>query len=58
VLARRGIDCATVTGAGTGTCEFETARGLDTELRCTSCIFMDADYGFLREDLCNSGAVR
>jgi D-serine deaminase-like pyridoxal phosphate-dependent protein len=45
LLARHGIDCATVTGAGTGTFEFETASGVYTELQCGSYIFMDADYG-------------
>ena len=34
-----------VTGAGTGTFEFETASGVYTELQCGSYIFMDADYG-------------
>ena len=45
LLARHGIDCPTVTGAGTGTFEFETASGVYTELQCGSYIFMDADYG-------------
>jgi 3-hydroxy-D-aspartate aldolase len=45
VLARHGIECPTVTGAGTGTFEFETASGVYTELQCGSYIFMDADYG-------------
>jgi D-serine deaminase-like pyridoxal phosphate-dependent protein len=45
LLARRGIDCRTITGAGTGTFEFETASGVYTELQCGSYIFMDADYG-------------
>jgi 3-hydroxy-D-aspartate aldolase len=31
--------------AGTGSFEFETVSGVYTELRCGSCIFMDADYG-------------
>jgi len=34
-----------VTGAGTGSFEFETASGVYTELQCGSYIFMDADYG-------------
>src|SRR5438128_12283960 len=42
---RHGIDCPTITGAGTGTFEFETASGVYTELQCGSYIFMDADYG-------------
>jgi D-serine deaminase-like pyridoxal phosphate-dependent protein len=45
LLTRHGIDCPTVTGAGTGTFEFETASGVYTELQCGSYIFMDADYG-------------
>ena len=45
LLARHGIACPTVTGAGTGTFEFESARGVHTELQCGSYIFMDADYG-------------
>jgi 3-hydroxy-D-aspartate aldolase len=45
LLARNGIDCPTITGAGTGTFEFETGSGVYTELQCGSYIFMDADYG-------------
>jgi 3-hydroxy-D-aspartate aldolase len=45
LLARNGIECPTVTGAGTGTFEFESASGVYTELQCGSYIFMDADYG-------------
>jgi hypothetical protein len=45
LLARHGIECPTITGAGTGTFEFETASGVYTELQCGSYIFMDADYG-------------
>jgi 3-hydroxy-D-aspartate aldolase len=45
LLARNGIACPTVTGAGTGTFEFEAASGVYTELQCGSYIFMDADYG-------------
>jgi 3-hydroxy-D-aspartate aldolase len=45
LLARNGIDCPAVTGAGTGTFEFESASGIYTELQCGSYIFMDADYG-------------
>jgi D-serine deaminase-like pyridoxal phosphate-dependent protein len=43
LLARHGIECPTVTGAGT--VEFESASGVYTELQCGSYIFMDADYG-------------
>jgi 3-hydroxy-D-aspartate aldolase len=45
LLARNGIECPTITGAGTGTFEFESASGVYTELQCGSYIFMDADYG-------------
>jgi hypothetical protein len=47
LLARHGIDCPTVTGAGTF--EFESASGVYTELQCGSYIFMDADYGRNRD---------
>ena len=43
LLARHGIECPTVTGAGSF--EFEVASGVYTELQCGSYIFMDADYG-------------
>jgi 3-hydroxy-D-aspartate aldolase len=45
LLAQNGIQCGNITGAGTGTFEFETASGVYTELQCGSYIFMDADYG-------------
>ena len=45
LLARSSIECPTITGAGTGTFEFESASGVYTELQCGSYIFMDADYG-------------
>jgi 3-hydroxy-D-aspartate aldolase len=45
LLARNGIECPTITGAGTGTYEFESASGVYNELQCGSYIFMDADYG-------------
>jgi hypothetical protein len=41
LLARHGIARPTVTGSF----EFEAASGIYTELRCSSYIFMDADYG-------------
>jgi 3-hydroxy-D-aspartate aldolase len=43
LLARHGIDCPAVTGAGSF--EFKSASGVYTELQCGSYIFMDADYG-------------
>jgi len=45
LLAANGIACDNITGAGTGTFEFEAASGVYTELQCGSYIFMDADYG-------------
>ncbi len=45
LLAQNGIACANITGAGTGTFEFEAGSGVYTELQCGSYIFMDADYG-------------
>jgi D-serine deaminase-like pyridoxal phosphate-dependent protein len=45
LLAQHGIACDNITGAGTGTFEFEAASGVYTELQCGSYIFMDADYG-------------
>jgi hypothetical protein len=49
LLARYGIACPNVTGAGTGSFEFEAVSGLYTELQCGSYIFMDADYGRNRD---------
>ena len=43
-LAREGIECETVTGAGTGTWQFEAASGVYDELQAGSYIFMDVDY--------------
>jgi D-serine deaminase-like pyridoxal phosphate-dependent protein len=45
LLAANGIACDSITGAGTGTFEFEAGSGVYTELQCGSYIFMDADYG-------------
>ncbi len=44
-LAAAGIDCPRVTGAGTGSFEFEAETGLWDEIQCGSYAFMDADYG-------------
>lgn len=48
-LNQAGIDCATVTGAGTGSYEFEGHSGVYTEIQCGSYAFMDADYGQIRD---------
>lgn len=44
LLKDAGIDCEIVTGAGTGSFQFEVASGLYHEVQCGSYIFMDADY--------------
>ncbi|MGH7320982.1 MAG: DSD1 family PLP-dependent enzyme [Candidatus Rokuibacteriota bacterium] len=43
-LGESGLACEVVTGAGTGTYQFESASGLYTELQPGSYIFMDVDY--------------
>src|ERR1700741_2682520 len=49
LLARNGIECPTITGAGNGGFEFESASAIYTEWQCGSYIFMDADYGRNRD---------
>jgi D-serine deaminase-like pyridoxal phosphate-dependent protein len=44
LLARHGLACELVTGAGTGSYAFEGGSGVFTELQAGSYIFMDADY--------------
>lgn len=43
-LAHENIDCPAVSGAGTGSFEFEARSNVYTELQAGSYIFMDADY--------------
>ena len=43
-LRQRGLGCAVVGGAGTGTFEIEAASGVYTEIQAGSYCFMDADY--------------
>jgi D-serine deaminase-like pyridoxal phosphate-dependent protein len=43
-LARAGLPCPLVTGAGTGTYLFEAASGVYGELQAGSYLFMDRDY--------------
>ncbi len=43
-LRQRGLDCAIVGGAGTGSFEHEAASGVFTEVQAGSYAFMDADY--------------
>jgi 3-hydroxy-D-aspartate aldolase len=45
LLRRNGLACEVITGAGTGTFEFEMASGVYTELQVGSYVFMDVDYG-------------
>jgi len=45
LLEDEGLECESVTGAGTGTFLFERESGVWTELQPGSYIFMDADYG-------------
>jgi 3-hydroxy-D-aspartate aldolase len=44
LLEANGLPCERVTGAGTGTYQFEAASGVYNELQAGSYIFMDADY--------------
>src|ERR1700730_3390725 len=45
LLRRNGLECGIVSGAGTGTFEFEIESGVYNELQVGSYVFMDADYG-------------
>jgi len=45
LIEQAGIECRTVTGAGTGTFVLERDSGVYTELQPGSYVFMDADYG-------------
>ena len=49
-LDTAGLQCAIVGGAGTGTYEFEGTSGVYNELQCGSYVFMDADYGRVRDE--------
>ncbi len=44
LLAQHGLSCEFVTGAGTGTYQFEASSGVYNELQAGSYVFMDADY--------------
>ncbi len=44
-LAQAGVACATVTGGGSGSVEFDLASGVYTEVQPGSYVFMDGDYG-------------
>ena len=56
LLARAGIACEKVTGAGTGTYLFEAVSGVYQELQAGSYIFMDVDYA--KNDWTESGIPR
>jgi 3-hydroxy-D-aspartate aldolase len=43
-LKRAGLACRLITGAGTGTFQFEASSGIWNELQAGSYVFMDADY--------------
>ena len=43
-LAREGLPCAIVSGAGTGTFRLEGGSGLWSELQAGSYVFMDTEY--------------
>ena len=45
LLYEADLDCRLVTGAGTGTFQFEAGSGIWNELQAGSYCFMDADYG-------------
>lgn len=44
LLRRHGLACELITGAGTGTYQFEAGSGVFNELQAGSYIFLDADY--------------
>ena len=44
-LALAGVACATVTGGGSGSVEFDLTSGVFTEVQPGSYVFMDGDYG-------------
>ena len=56
LLAKAGIACERVTGAGTGTYLFEAVSGVYHELQAGSYIFMDVDYA--KNDWTESGIPR
>lgn len=56
LLAKAGIPCERVTGAGTGSYMFEAASSIYHELQTGSYIFMDVDYA--KNDWTESGIPR
>ena len=55
-LAQAGVACATVTGGGSGSVEFDLASGVYSELQPGSYVFMDGDYN--RNDYGDGDALR
>ena len=49
-LRDSGLACAIVGGGGTGSHAIEGSSGVYNELQCGSYIFMDADYGRVRDE--------
>ena len=50
MLKEAGLACEVVAGAGTGSYPMEGSSGVYNELQCGSYIFMDADYGRVRDE--------
>jgi len=50
MLSAGELSCDIVAGAGTGSHPFEAGSGVYNELQCGSYIFMDADYGRVRNE--------
>ena len=50
LLRAEGLDCDVVAGAGTGTHPFEADSGVYNELQCGSYVFMDAEYGRVKNE--------
>lgn len=50
MLKEQGLTCDIVAGAGTGTFQLEAMSGVYNELQCGSYIFMDVDYGRVRDE--------
>jgi D-serine deaminase-like pyridoxal phosphate-dependent protein len=56
-LKAAGLPCDAVTGAGSGSFEFEASSRVYTELQCGSYVFMDADYARNQRDPTGSTPV-
>jgi 3-hydroxy-D-aspartate aldolase len=49
LLRAAGLTCDVVSGGGTGSHAFEAGSGIYNELQCGSYVFMDGDYGRIRD---------